>query len=190
MSSCYKYFNHQSRWTDARNLCQNISADLAKITSRDVHDFVFGLGSHQPFDVWIGLRQLGTRFVWTDGSRIGNFSFWLRGEPLARPGQDVCVEMLRNDNDGRWGTGKCTVKHSSYVCQKGAFAWVFLTPHIHIVQFEILKLITRVIGYRKPGNESLWHPGKDSVQLPLEFYKAMSVSQISQKGTKAAAINF
>ncbi|XP_078348608.1 uncharacterized protein LOC144633639 [Oculina patagonica] len=120
MFSCYKYFNRQSRWTDARNLCQGIGADLAKITSRDVHDFVFGLGSHQPFDIWIGLRQLGTRFVWTDGSRIGNFTFWLSGKPLARPGQDVCVEMLRNDTDGRWRTGKCTVKHSSYVCQKAS----------------------------------------------------------------------
>ncbi len=123
MSSCYKYFNHQSRWTDARDHCQNIGADLAKITSRDVHDFVFGLRSDQRFDIWIGLRQQvvlsKAQFVWTDGSRIGNFTFWSSGEP--RPGQDLCVEMLRNDNDGRWRTGKCTEKHSSYVCEKGAF---------------------------------------------------------------------
>ena len=123
MSSCYKYNNHQSRWTDARTACQKDGAELAKITSRDVHDFVFGLGTHQPFDIWIGLRQQvvssKTRFVWTDGSRIGNFSFWSSGEP--RPGQDVCVEMVRNDNNGRWRTGECTQKHSSYVCQKGLF---------------------------------------------------------------------
>ncbi|KAJ7360286.1 Adhesion G protein-coupled receptor L3 [Desmophyllum pertusum] len=118
MSSCYKYSNRQSRWTDARRLCQNIGADLAKITSRDVHDFVFGLGSHQPFDIWIGLQQQAASgdFVWTDRSPVGNFTFWSRGEPRLGPG--VCVEMHRNDNKGRWRTDKCTVKHSSYVCQK------------------------------------------------------------------------
>ena len=127
-TSCYKYFNRQSRWTDARNLCQNLSADLAKITSRDVHNFVFGLGSHQPFDIWIGLwKQVvlsRTQFVWTDGSSIGNFTFWSSGEP--KSGHDVCVEMLGNDTYGRWRTGQCTQKHSSYVCQKGLFGHIFI----------------------------------------------------------------
>lgn len=131
ISSCYQYFNRQSRWTDARKLCQNIGADLAKITSRDVHDFVFGLGSHQPFDIWIGLRQQVVenrkRFVWTDGSHLGNFTFWSGGEP--RQGQDVCVEMLRSDNNGQWRTGECTTKHSSYVCQKGMFSCLLPLGH-------------------------------------------------------------
>lgn len=133
MSSCYKYSNRQSRWTDARRLCQNIGADLAKITSRDVHDFVFGLGSHQPFDIWIGLQQQAVSgdFVWTDGSPVGNFTFWSRGEP--RLGQGVCVEMHRNDNKGRWRTGKCTLKHSSYVCQKGVSSLALLCLYLFLL---------------------------------------------------------
>lgn len=121
LSSCYKYFNSHRRWTDARALCQGLGADLAKITSRDVHDFVFGLGSHQPFDIWIGLRQrIGSRdFVWTDGSPVGNFTFWSTGEP--RQGQDVCAEIVRSATDGRWRTGECTTLHSAYACEKGLF---------------------------------------------------------------------
>lgn len=90
-----------------------------KITSRDVHDFVFGLGAHQTLNIWIGLRSRSgsTDFVWTDGSPVGNFTFWSSGEPS--PGQDVCAEMLHTATDGRWRTGECTVVHSSYVCEKG-----------------------------------------------------------------------
>ena len=118
MSSCYKYFNSQRRWTDARGLCKNLNADLAKITSRDVHDFVFSLGLHQPFDTWIGLRQqsIGS-FVWTDGASVGQFTPWSDGEPAS--GNDVCVKMGRNDIHGQWRTGECTTAHNSYVCEKG-----------------------------------------------------------------------
>ena len=120
MSSCYKYFNSQRRWTDARGLCKNLTADLAKITSRDVHDFVFHLGRHQPFDTWIGLRQQSTvSLVWTDGASVGQFTFWSDGEPAS--GNDVCAKMGRNDTHGRWRTGECTIAHNSYVCEKGLF---------------------------------------------------------------------
>lgn len=122
MSSCYKYFNSQRRWTDARGLCQNLGADLAKITSRDVHDFVFSLGTHQPFDTWIGLRQDTDGFVWTDGSPTG-YTFWSTGEPT--PGKDVCAEIGRYATNGRWKTGECTIVHSSYVCEKGCLALVY-----------------------------------------------------------------
>lgn len=128
MSYCYQYSNHQSRWIDARKRCQNIGADLAKITSRDVQDFVFRLRLDQKsFNIWIGLQQqvVGNTkpFVWTDGSHLGNFTFWSGDEP--REGQNICVEMLHSDTNGRWGTGECTAttsKHSSYVCQKGMFS--------------------------------------------------------------------
>ena len=120
MSSCYKYFNSQRRWTDARDLCKNLTADLAKITSRDVHDFVFRLGLHQPFDTWIGLRQQSTvSFVWTDGASVGQFTFWSDGEPASE--NDVCAKMGRNDAHGRWRTAECTIAHNSYVCEKGLF---------------------------------------------------------------------
>jgi len=126
MSYCYQYSNHQSRWIDARKRCQNSGADLAKITSRDVQDFVFRLRLDQKsFNIWIGLQQqvVGNTktFVWTDGSHLGSFYFWSRDEP--RKGQNICVEMLHSDTNGRWGTGECTAttsKHSSYVCQKAA----------------------------------------------------------------------
>lgn len=134
MSNCYQYSNIHRRWIDARSRCQKNGADLAKISSRNVQDFVFGLGLHQSFNIWIGLQQqvVGNRksFVWTDGSLLGNFTFWSNNE--LRQGQNICVEMLRGDNNGRWGTGECTPttsKHSSYVCQKGMFS--FLLPLCH-----------------------------------------------------------
>ena len=118
-SSCYKYSNRQSRWTDAEDLCQKDGAHLAKITSRKEQDFVFSLGVHQPFQIWIGLRAQGPsgKFTWADGSPLGNFTFWSAGEPSPDP--DVCAEMIRNDGQGRWQTGQCTTRHSSYVCEKG-----------------------------------------------------------------------
>lgn len=117
-SSCYKYSNHHRRWTDAEDICQRDGAHLAKITSRKEQDFVFSLGVHQPFQIWIGLRAQGPsgKFTWADGSPLGNFTFWSAGEPSPDP--DVCAEMIRNDSQGRWQTGPCTTRHSSYVCEK------------------------------------------------------------------------
>ena len=136
-SYCYQYSNHQSRWIDARNRCKNIGADLTKITSRDVQDFVFRLRllvDQKSFNIWIGLHQQIVQntksFIWTDGSLLGNFTFWSGGEP--QPGQNICVEMLHSDNNGRWGTGECTPttsKHSSYVCQKGMFSCFLPLSH-------------------------------------------------------------
>ena len=95
---------------------------------------MFRLGLHQPFNIWIGLQQqlVGDKktFVWTDGSLLVNFSFWSNGEP--RQGQNICVEMVGSDNNGRWGTGECTPttsKHSSYVCQKGMFKCLLPLDH-------------------------------------------------------------
>ena len=125
-SSCYKYSNRQSRWTDAEDLCQKDGAHLAKITSRKEQDFVFSLGVHQPFQIWIGLRAQGPsgKFTWADGSPLGNFTFWSAGEPS--PGPDVCAEIIRNDSQGQWRTGQCTTRHSSYVCEKGLCNWSVL----------------------------------------------------------------
>jgi len=147
MSYCYQYSNHQRRWIDARQRCQDIGADLAKITSREMQDFVFSLRLDQrSFNIWIGLQQQVVEntksFVWTDGSHLGNFTFWSDGEP--RQGQNICVEMLHNDTNGRWGTGDCTPntsKHSSYVCQKGMFKLFFTFVSI-----------TRVVRPRDPAD--------------------------------------
>ncbi|XP_068692854.1 uncharacterized protein [Montipora foliosa] len=128
LSSCYKYFNENHRWQDAKDRCSGeFGADLAKITSQDVHNFVYNLGTHQPFDIWIGLRQNAgsSDFVWTDGSQIGNFSFWDTRQPPI-PGHDLCTRMSsRTLTYGRWITGDCANAHSAYVCEKavtGCFA--------------------------------------------------------------------
>ena len=123
LSSCYKYFHEIRKWQDAKDICSSeFGADLAKITSQDVHNFVYSLGADQTFDIWIGLRQkTGSRdFVWTDGSQIDNFSFWDTGQPPI-PGHDLCTGMSSRETltNGRWITGGCTDVHSAYVCEKG-----------------------------------------------------------------------
>ncbi|XP_068739453.1 snaclec coagulation factor IX/factor X-binding protein subunit B-like [Montipora capricornis] len=124
LSSCYKYFNENHRWQDAKDHCSSeFGADLAKITSQDVHNFVYNLGTHQSLDIWIGLRQNAgsSDFVWTDGSQIGNFSFWDTGQPAPIPGHDLCTRMSSRETltNGRWITGDCADGHSAYVCEKG-----------------------------------------------------------------------
>lgn len=122
LSSCYKYFNENHRWQDAKDRCSGeFGADLAKITSQDVHNFVYSLGTHQPFDIWIGLRQNAgsSDFVWTDGSQIDNFSFWDTGQPPIA-GHDLCTGMSSRETltNGRWITGDCADAHKAYVCEK------------------------------------------------------------------------
>lgn len=54
---------------------------------------------------WIGLRQVGPAWQWTDGSKK-SYTFWEPGMPDGKPGQD-CVRLNLKKPEGRWDDIEC-----------------------------------------------------------------------------------
>jgi hypothetical protein len=77
-------------WERAQQACQELGLELASIRSPEENESVIlewsiiqeGTAIHQASGIWIGLtdRLVEDRFIWSDGSRPGDF-LWDDGEP-------------------------------------------------------------------------------------------------------------
>ncbi|XP_068074278.1 uncharacterized protein [Danio rerio] len=93
-------------WSDSREFCRNLGADLVMIKSEDrqkrISYFVkVKIGA----PVWLGLTdtEIEGSMMWVDNSAL-NQGFWMKGEPNNNDGNEDCVFMnpipsLKNWND-------------------------------------------------------------------------------------------
>ncbi|XP_067056620.1 adhesion G protein-coupled receptor L3-like isoform X5 [Acropora muricata] len=184
-SSCYKYFDLHYRWSFAKGECNSLGADLAKITSREVHDFVYKLRIHQSSSVWIGLRQWMElpNFVWTDGSHIGNFTFWNTGEPLVST-RPLCVRMSSAATNGQWEAVECANVHSTYVCEKASLCHLTSSGCEVEVGFEK----PRITSFRRLENTSVYYDSKVKIECVASGFPRPTVSLFVNNASRANEI--
>ena len=124
---CYRLMDQaKGKWTDARETCRALGAELPVINSQEENDFILGVAraaSQVPLRrLWLGLRRIGesrTFSVWVDDTHISDFRNWASGEPNDSGGED-CAEMIVNGGSrGKWNDIDCTpsVMHS-VMCEK------------------------------------------------------------------------
>lgn len=53
-SSCFKYFQRQLMWRDAKMKCEELGGELPRITTLSVNQFVGGIIQS---NIWIGLND-------------------------------------------------------------------------------------------------------------------------------------
>ncbi|XP_048012580.1 C-type lectin domain family 4 member M-like [Megalobrama amblycephala] len=84
--------NGLNSWSESRQYCRNIGADLVIIKSEEKQRFI---NSIVPERAWIGLndiQQEGT-MKWVDNSPL-NQGFWFAGEPNDAGGNEDCIEHI------------------------------------------------------------------------------------------------
>merc|ERR1712066_1107370 len=88
-ANCYKFFTEQMSWSEARNECLDLEANLASIHSEEENNFVTGLtggnlcwlgGLRYENCAGCGIDCPNCGFLWTDGTPR-NFDHWGRGQP-------------------------------------------------------------------------------------------------------------
>jgi len=115
-SSCYKPFNNQLDWNDAKRECETNEAHLVVFTSADENEFVyqtFGKGR----TLWIGLKRNPIDFEWVTGESV-SFTNWisLSGNSV----DEKCVEMTDYSiYHGKWNDNKCGQRKQGFICERG-----------------------------------------------------------------------
>ena len=123
----YQLIDDAQTWFNAQARCANLGAQLVKIESATINDFIkttFLDTSGGYDDAWIGLSDqinVGT-WIWSDGSSSAGYQNWGGDNPNNFLGNQHCVSMLMGffvffQYDGQWNDVTC---HSTlkFICMK------------------------------------------------------------------------
>ncbi|KAI4893830.1 hypothetical protein NFI96_032177 [Prochilodus magdalenae] len=110
----YYISTERKSWSDSRQDCRQIGADLVTINSRRKKDFIEILRQGQM--AWIGLSDQDREGVWkwVDGSALTT-GFWRSGEPNSAAGDEDCVVT-----DSNWADYPCSGLFVG-ICEKSVF---------------------------------------------------------------------
>uniref|UniRef100_A0A8C6SUK6 C-type lectin domain-containing protein n=1 Tax=Neogobius melanostomus TaxID=47308 RepID=A0A8C6SUK6_9GOBI len=124
-TKCYNFSSNGLNWTESRDMCQSLGADLVKIESREEQEFVFNQ-LIKGYRFWIGLTDSETegQWNWTDGSPLNqSFRFW-NNDPDdfkgVNPEGEDCVVIVIEDKSSvfkSWGDVPCNDKYR-FICEK------------------------------------------------------------------------
>ena len=122
---CYRYFDHQTTWSDAEATCVAEGGHLASIHSKDENDFIHQLSNCTQQDLWIGSHDddADRHWRWTDSSEW-EFAAWARVEHTGNWWEQQCGHMFALDGTlggrryagGEWHIVMCSLRYN-FVCQ-------------------------------------------------------------------------
>ena len=123
----YQLFDDPQTWLNAQAICMNLGAQLVKIESATVNDFIkatFLDTSGNYDDAWIGLSDqitFGT-WIWSDGSSSAGYQNWGGDNPNNFSADQHCAAMLMGyffffQYDGHWNDVAC-YNALKFICMK------------------------------------------------------------------------
>ena len=117
-SYCYKYFETQKSWSDAKTYCQNLGSYLVTVHSQAENQFAFSLlPESRETRIWMGGNDVATNgvWIWEDGKPWGVYTAWISGEPNGG-NSESCLEIVKTNRG--WNDAPCSNTKPS-VCKKG-----------------------------------------------------------------------
>ncbi|XP_068174436.1 lymphocyte antigen 75 [Antennarius striatus] len=107
----------------AKNICQNMNAQLLTITSADENSFVSKYMNDDPLitsRVWLGLvlDAQGKPASWQDGSHVSYSNWQPDASSTGKDSGASCAIMM--GEEGTWKPADCTASHSRVVCKTAA----------------------------------------------------------------------
>ncbi|XP_056594382.1 C-type lectin domain family 4 member A-like isoform X2 [Triplophysa dalaica] len=112
----FRYFvsNEKKSWTDSRQFCRDLGADLVIINTEEEQKYISSIIKE---DTWIGLSNTDNKEVmkWVDNSSP-NVTFWGFDEP--RNKYEYCVQILYYYRpEQKWRNQHCT-EERRWICEK------------------------------------------------------------------------
>ncbi|KAI8516917.1 hypothetical protein Bbelb_054980 [Branchiostoma belcheri] len=116
---CYKAFDARKSFSEAAATCRADGGTLAMPRDADTNAFLFSLymSVNVRFAYWIGLHDQTKegRFEWVDGSALGPYNSWAKGEPEKYGADEDCVAYSRKITGETSGsTHPATISITSY----------------------------------------------------------------------------
>ncbi|XP_014822582.1 PREDICTED: CD209 antigen-like protein A isoform X1 [Poecilia mexicana] len=115
--SFYYMSSIKKTWNESRKYCQQESADLVVINSREEQNFTTQYSRGRL--TWIGLYELGgtEQWIWVDGALLTD-SYWGPNEPnRLEKVNPRCVEMRFFNTENSWNDISCTTENF-WICEK------------------------------------------------------------------------
>lgn len=114
---CYKYFETQKTWSDAKTYCQNLGSYLVTAHSQAENDFASSLLPAGVTQAWMGGNDIASNgvWVWEDGKPWGVYTAWNPGEPNNSGGIEHCAQFYVKG--GLWNDRGCSTS-LPFVCKK------------------------------------------------------------------------
>ena len=101
----YHLIKQSLTWYEAQSYCREKYTDLATVNNMDDKSSLDNMLAGHVTNSWIGLQKGGTsRWMWSDGSGIPQFTKWNDGEPNNFGGNEECAEMSET---GSWNDIPC-----------------------------------------------------------------------------------
>jgi len=112
---CYRFFEENLSWQDARNKCIAAGADLVAIANQAENDFVATLANTTFFT---GLNDIDSEgsWKWSNGSGV-SYTNWAPGEPNNSGNEDCMHYYIGGSQPNRWNDIPCGAAQP-YMCEK------------------------------------------------------------------------
>ncbi|KAI8491574.1 hypothetical protein Bbelb_307740 [Branchiostoma belcheri] len=123
--SCYKAFNRESDYNNARATCSSDGGTLAMPRDAVTNTFLINLKNAVDNSAFFrfgltDIQQEG-RWVWEDGATLGHYSPWGPGEPNNDGNEDCAEYWPENEGDSirnTWNDGPCSYSsYRKFICQ-------------------------------------------------------------------------
>ncbi|KAL1790135.1 oxidized low-density lipoprotein receptor 1 [Sigmodon hispidus] len=97
--NCYLFSSEESHWSNSRDNCQALDAQLLQINSTDDLNFISQAISHSTSPFWTGLQQKTQNdpWLWADGSPLRPHLLNIRGIPRKTYRSGTCVYIHKRD---------------------------------------------------------------------------------------------
>eukprot|EP00058_Branchiostoma_floridae_P002826 XP_002588314.1 hypothetical protein BRAFLDRAFT_81457 [Branchiostoma floridae] len=113
----YRAFNTPKTFSEASAICsRRDGGSLAIPRDAETNAFLISLRNSGP-SAWFGLhdqREEGS-FEWVDGSALGAYNSWARGQPDNRESNQDCVYYSASPKD-KWAVSSCNLP-KRFICQ-------------------------------------------------------------------------
>ncbi|XP_040893045.1 C-type lectin domain family 4 member M-like isoform X2 [Toxotes jaculatrix] len=115
-NSCYSFSTSKKSWSDSRQSCEKLDAQLVIVSSEEEQTFLSVF-----VNTWIGLTDEEEENVWkwVDGSVV-NTTYWKNGQPDNKgyKNDEDCVQTNSASNDlNNWNDLTCT-EDLHFMCEK------------------------------------------------------------------------
>ena len=114
--SCYRVFNTNLNWVEAKAACERLGSTLATVKSQAEGQALSPIVSEA---VWIGLYRDNdtTPWEWVDGTQAEYVNWYIYEPSHQGKNQELCVMMFSAKKAMKWNNGQCTGHEPLYVCE-------------------------------------------------------------------------
>ncbi|XP_005092434.3 C-type lectin domain family 4 member F-like [Aplysia californica] len=119
MTHCYKVFEEETSWADARKKCESLGGFLAEIHDNVSLEYVNRVVAKDSLGLWLGATDQDKEGIWkwVTSNKPLSVEDWNKNEPNSFGGNEHCLEIRQEPEEKGWNDRACH-RLVGYLCQR------------------------------------------------------------------------